>query len=51
MMILLRAATLALAAALAFASPPLGAQTTLEFPTWQAEEPGVSTWWKDLIAA
>jgi multiple sugar transport system substrate-binding protein len=28
-----------------------GAQTTLEFPTWQAEEPGVSTWWKELIAA
>jgi multiple sugar transport system substrate-binding protein len=27
------------------------AQTTLEFPTWQAEEPGVSTWWKELIAA
>jgi multiple sugar transport system substrate-binding protein len=25
--------------------------TTLEFPTWQAEEPGVSTWWKELIAA
>ena len=30
---------------------PAHAQTTLEFPTWQAEEPGVSTWWKDLIAA
>jgi multiple sugar transport system substrate-binding protein len=30
---------------------PLHAQTTLEFPTWQAEEPGVSTWWKELIAA
>ena len=28
-----------------------GAQTTLEFPTWQAEEPGISTWWKELIAA
>jgi hypothetical protein len=27
------------------------AQTVLDFPTWQAEEPGVSTWWKDLIAA
>lgn len=30
---------------------PLAAQTTLDFPTWQAEEPGVSTWWKELIAA
>src|SRR5688572_19509611 len=27
------------------------AQTVLDFPTWQAEEPGVSTWWKELIAA
>jgi multiple sugar transport system substrate-binding protein len=27
------------------------AQTVLDFPTWQAEEPGVSTWWKNLIAA
>jgi multiple sugar transport system substrate-binding protein len=27
------------------------AQTTLDFPTWQAEEPGISTWWKELIGA
>lgn len=26
------------------------AQVTLDFPSWQAEEPGVSTWWKALIA-
>lgn len=27
------------------------AQTvTLDFPSWQAEEPGVSTWWRALIA-
>lgn len=41
-------------AALLVAGAALGnaqAQTTLEFPTWQAEEPGISTWWKDLIAA
>jgi multiple sugar transport system substrate-binding protein len=29
----------------------VSAQTTLDFPTWQAEEPGVSAWWKELIAA
>lgn len=44
----LRALAIAAAAALA---PLAHAQTTLDFPTWQAEEPGVSTWWKDLIAA
>ncbi|MDH5286659.1 MAG: sugar ABC transporter substrate-binding protein [Betaproteobacteria bacterium] len=41
------AALLAAGAALGTAQ----AQTTLEFPTWQAEEPGISTWWKELIAA
>lgn len=30
---------------------PASAQSVLDFPNWQAEEPGVSTWWKDLIAA
>jgi multiple sugar transport system substrate-binding protein len=41
------------AAALALAgfAAAAGAQTTLDFPTWQAEEPGISTWWKELIAA
>src|SRR5262245_19915395 len=24
---------------------------TLDFPSWQAEEPGVSQWWRDVIAA
>ena len=38
--------------AIGFAAVPLAhAQTTLDFPTWQAEEPGISTWWKELIAA
>jgi multiple sugar transport system substrate-binding protein len=45
---ILRALAIATAATLA---PIAHAQTTLDFPTWQAEEPGVSTWWKDLIAA
>jgi len=31
--------------------PVAHSQVVLEFPTWQAEEPGISTWWKDLIAA
>src|SRR5262249_37193919 len=46
-----RACLAACFAASAALSLPVQAQTTLEFPTWQAEEPGVSTWWKDLIAA
>ncbi len=33
------------------AAPGAQAQTVLDFPTWQAEEPGISTWWKNLIAA
>lgn len=36
--------------ALASMSAPATAQITLDFPSWQAEEPGVSTWWKNLIA-
>ena len=46
-----RAATATCLAAGLAATAPAIAQTTLEFPTWQAEEPGVSTWWKDLVAA
>lgn len=42
--------TLLAAAALALGANAW-AQTVLDFPTWQAEEPGVSQWWKDLIAA
>lgn len=30
---------------------PAAADTTLNFPTWQAQEPGFSQWWKELIAA
>lgn len=29
---------------------PVRADTTLSFPTWQAEEAGFSQWWKELIA-
>ncbi len=36
---------------LASRSRPAAAETTLSFPTWQAEEPGFSQWWKELIAA
>ena len=46
--------TAALASAAVLLAAPVShaaAQTVLDFPTWQAEEPGVSTWWKNLIAA
>ncbi|MBI3706338.1 MAG: extracellular solute-binding protein [Proteobacteria bacterium] len=34
------------------AAPMAAAQeVTLDFPTWQLEEPGVSDWWKGLIQA
>ena len=46
-----RALALAALAATTVLSPVTHAQTTLDFPTWQAEEPGISTWWKELIAA
>jgi multiple sugar transport system substrate-binding protein len=40
-----------LAAAAATLAAPASAQTvTLDFPSWQAEEPGVSAWWRALIA-
>lgn len=45
------AVALGVALAAGAAVLPAHAQTTLEFPTWQAEEPGISTWWKSLIAA
>ena len=41
------------ALALAAAPAPVfaqGAAVTLDFPSWQAEEPGVSGWWRALIA-
>jgi len=41
------------ALALSAASAPVFAQSapvTLDFPSWQAEEPGVSGWWRALIA-
>jgi hypothetical protein len=36
---------------LASKARPAAAATTLTFPTWQAEEPGFSQWWRELIAA
>jgi multiple sugar transport system substrate-binding protein len=47
-----RRASLTLAAsALALAlAAPASAQSTLDFPSWQAEEPGVSSWWKAVVA-
>lgn len=45
------AAALGAALVLGAAVAPAAAQTVLDFPTWQAEEPGISTWWKNLIAA
>jgi multiple sugar transport system substrate-binding protein len=51
---LTRRSSLSLAASLALGavlSGPASAQgVTLDFPSWQAEEPGVSGWWKALIA-
>jgi multiple sugar transport system substrate-binding protein len=35
----------------AFSVQVARADTTLSFPTWQAQEPGFSQWWKELIAA
>lgn len=35
----------------AVVSAPVAAQgVTLDFPSWQAEEPGFSEWWKGLVA-
>jgi len=50
-LIRLTAALASAAVLLAASVSPAVAQTVLDFPTWQAEEPGVSTWWKNLIAA
>lgn len=37
--------------AIALFSPPAAAQVvTLDFPSWQAEEPGFADWWKGLIS-
>jgi multiple sugar transport system substrate-binding protein len=46
-----RRATLTSAAAALAAGPAAAQQLTLDFPSWQADEPGVSQWWKELIAA
>ena len=49
--ILSRRTALAAATAALAASPARAQQTVLDFPSWQADEPGVSQWWKELIAA
>lgn len=33
------------------ASAPAGGSVTLQFPSWQQDEPGVSDWYKSMIAA
>lgn len=38
-----------MAAAMASAAFAQAPQVTLDFPSWQAEEPGLSNWWKELI--
>lgn len=40
----------AAAATLATGMPAQAQTVTLDFPSWQAEEPGVSAWWRALIA-
>ncbi len=46
-----RRATLAGAAALACSTARAAPARMLEFTSWQSEEPGFSTWWKEVIAA
>ncbi len=41
---------LATAAATSLVGVARAQTVTLDFPSWQAEEPGVSTWWRALIA-
>lgn len=38
-----------LSMSLAIGTGLAGAKTVLEFPTWQAEEPGFSEWWREII--
>ena len=47
-----RALMAASAAGMALAAGQARAQqaVTLDFPSWQAEEPGVAEWWRALIA-
>src|SRR5262245_29141297 len=42
-----------LGSATALATPSLafGQAVTLEFPSWQAQEPGFAEWWREAIAA
>jgi len=45
------AVCLMLLTALALAPSLVQAKTVLEFPSWQADEPGFAQWWRELIAA
>ena len=42
-------AALALLAGLSTSTLASAQSVTLDFPSWQAEEPGFSEWWKGLI--
>src|SRR5262245_25144383 len=46
-----RAFVASAAAAIAAPHVPRAQAVTLDFPSWQAEEPGVSQWWREVIAA
>jgi multiple sugar transport system substrate-binding protein len=46
---LLKTLSAAALIAASFATTAVAQTTTLDFPSWQAEEPGLSTWWKELI--
>jgi multiple sugar transport system substrate-binding protein len=43
-------AALATMLALALAAPAAAQGVTLDFPSWQGEEPGFAEWWKGLIS-
>ena len=46
---LLKTLSAAALVAMSLVAPAAAQTTTLDFPSWQAEEPGLSNWWKELI--